>query len=68
MFNLFSIAANSLRSSALISMLCGEVPMMFTPFFLQAEREVERQCLPAELRDGAPAFFAFVDVPAHLPA
>ena len=29
--------------------------------FLQAEREIQRR-LPAELRDGAPAFFAFVNV------
>ena len=35
--------------------------MMLTPFFCKAEREVQRR-LPAELRDGAPAFFAFVNV------
>ena len=60
MFSLCSIAANSLRSSA-ISMLCGEVPMMLTPFFCKPEREVQRR-LPAELRDGAPAFFPLVNV------
>jgi hypothetical protein len=46
------MAANSLRSSA-ISMFCGEVPMMLTPFFWRPR---------ARLGDGAPAFLAFVDV------
>jgi hypothetical protein len=59
MFSLSSIAANNLRSSA-ISMLWGEVPMMLTPFFCRPG-EVERR-LAAELRDGAPAFLAFVNM------
>ena len=45
MFSLFSIAANSLRSSA-ISMLCGEVPMMLTPFFCKPSARFSGVCPP----------------------
>ena len=58
--SLVSMAEKSLRSSA-ISMLCGEVPMMLTPFFWSPSARFKRG-LAAELCDGAPAFFAFVNV------
>ena len=35
--------------------------MMLTPFFCKPEREIQRR-LPAELRDGAPAFLPLVNV------
>ena len=59
MLSLCNIAANSLRSSA-ISMLCGDVPMMFTPFFWRPSARFSGVC--RRIARWRPSIFAFVDV------